>query len=299
VREETAAQKQWLDAATRKIRFKPDRIYVRAELAGHLEDKMADLARIFPDLPAEEIQARALWEMGDAAGIGQELAQIYRPWLGWMWQASQWILGFALATALLFWAGRGISTLEERQMLEQVNQGKVPYGEQVDEYFLAGDPEAAFPISQGWDDIVRTPLQRIGSTEWISAGYFFLRVERSVLWSFVDKSAQNAADRAPRYVLECELAAAGLPWQPLHVQAVSCVQGSDSLGNTYLSMKDMQALEQNGQRSILVSERSRRGPLERYFRLSIDGVSPKAEWICLEYDWGGETWTLTIPLAGL
>ena len=41
---------RWLDTATRGIRFKPDRAAVRAELAAHLEDKRADLQRIFPDL---------------------------------------------------------------------------------------------------------------------------------------------------------------------------------------------------------------------------------------------------------
>ena len=40
----------WLDTAVKGIRFGPDRRAVRAELAGHLEDKSADLRRIFPDL---------------------------------------------------------------------------------------------------------------------------------------------------------------------------------------------------------------------------------------------------------
>ena len=40
----------WLDTAVRGIRFGPDRRAVRSELAGHLEDKAADLRRIFPDL---------------------------------------------------------------------------------------------------------------------------------------------------------------------------------------------------------------------------------------------------------
>ena len=79
--EPSKAISQWLDAATRGIRFGPDRRAVRAELEAHLEDKALDLQRIFPDLSLEEAQARAAAEMGGAEEIGRDLAQIHRPWL--------------------------------------------------------------------------------------------------------------------------------------------------------------------------------------------------------------------------
>ena len=56
---------QWLYIATRGIRFRPDREAARAELAAHLEDKQADLQRIFPDLSPEEAEhmmSRKDWE---------------------------------------------------------------------------------------------------------------------------------------------------------------------------------------------------------------------------------------------
>lgn len=80
----------WLDEATGGIRFGPDRRAVRAELEAHLEDKTADLARIFPDMPPEEARDQALEGMGDPAEIGKELAKLHRPWLGYLWQASRW-----------------------------------------------------------------------------------------------------------------------------------------------------------------------------------------------------------------
>ena len=46
----------WLDAATKAIRFRPDRREVRRELEEHLEDKALDYLRIFPDLTKEEAQ---------------------------------------------------------------------------------------------------------------------------------------------------------------------------------------------------------------------------------------------------
>ena len=84
------SRERWLDTAVGGIRFKPDRKAVRAELGAHLEDKAADLRRIFPDLTPEEAEARAVKEMGDAAEIGRELAKLHRPWLGYLWRASQW-----------------------------------------------------------------------------------------------------------------------------------------------------------------------------------------------------------------
>ena len=89
---------RWLDQAVSGIRFGPDRAAVRAELEAHMEDKAADLQRIFPDMTAEEAEARALGEMGDAAELRSALAKIHRPWLGWLWQFSRFL---ALAALLL------------------------------------------------------------------------------------------------------------------------------------------------------------------------------------------------------
>ena len=47
---------RWLDQAVSGIRFGPDRAAVRAELEAHMEDKAADLQRIFPDISREEAE---------------------------------------------------------------------------------------------------------------------------------------------------------------------------------------------------------------------------------------------------
>ncbi len=94
-----AREEWWLDLATSGIRFGPDRRMVAEELAAHLEDKAADLRRIFPDMTEKEAWERAVSEMGDPAEIGKELAKIHRPWLGYLWRASKW--GAATLVALL------------------------------------------------------------------------------------------------------------------------------------------------------------------------------------------------------
>ena len=88
---DSSKQAGWLDTAVAGIRFGPDRAAVRAELEAHLEDKQADLRRIFPDMTAEEAETRTLEDMGDPAEIGKELARIHKPWLGYLWRASKWI----------------------------------------------------------------------------------------------------------------------------------------------------------------------------------------------------------------
>ena len=95
---------RWLDQAVSGIRFGPDRAAVRAELEAHMEDKAADLQRIFPGISREEAEERALSEMGDPAEIGKKLARIHKPWLGWLWAVScvlLWIAGIMLALGIL------------------------------------------------------------------------------------------------------------------------------------------------------------------------------------------------------
>ena len=94
---DNSKQNGWLDTAVAGIRFKPDQRAVRAELQAHLEDKTADLRRIFPDMTDEEAEVRAVEEMGDAAEIGKELARLHKPWLGYLWTASRVLLGLGLA----------------------------------------------------------------------------------------------------------------------------------------------------------------------------------------------------------
>ena len=95
------SRERWLDTAVGGIRFKPDRKAVRAELRAHLEDKAEDLRRIFPDLTPEEAEARAVKEMGDAAEIGREMARLHRPWLGYLWRASQAALALLLLVMMI------------------------------------------------------------------------------------------------------------------------------------------------------------------------------------------------------
>lgn len=95
------SQERWLDTAVSGIRFGLDQRAVRAELEGHIEDKMADLKRIFPDIPPDEARDRALAGMGDPEELKEELARVHRPWLGWLWTVSRYLLCLVLLVNLL------------------------------------------------------------------------------------------------------------------------------------------------------------------------------------------------------
>lgn len=74
------SEKDWLDTATKKIRFRPDRKAVRRELEAHLED-MREASGLEEDA--------ALRTMGDPEAVAEELGRVHRPWLGYLWRASQ------------------------------------------------------------------------------------------------------------------------------------------------------------------------------------------------------------------
>lgn len=84
----------WLDTATGKIRFAPDRKAVRRELQDHLEDRME--AGKAKGLSAYEAEQAATAAMGDPEALAEELARVHSPWWGRLWRLSQWALAIAV-----------------------------------------------------------------------------------------------------------------------------------------------------------------------------------------------------------
>lgn len=82
----------WLDTATRRILFRPDREAVRKELEAHFED-----LREVRGLDDEAAAAA----MGDPESVAEELGRLHRPWWGWLWQASRMVLVLALVLSFL------------------------------------------------------------------------------------------------------------------------------------------------------------------------------------------------------
>ena len=145
---------QWLDKATRAICFGPDRREVRAELEEHLEDKALDFRRIFPGLTEEEAQERAAAEMGDPEEIGKELARIHKPWLGYLWRASQAALGLGLAGVLLTgYLAAAVDTAWDAALSSEEPMQGIPFRcrepVQVGRYTLWVEEAALRPVQGG------------------------------------------------------------------------------------------------------------------------------------------------------
>lgn len=281
---------QWLKTAVSGIRFRPDREAVERELNEHIEDKIAGLRRIFPDMTAEEAQERALSQMGDPAEIGRELTRIHRPWLGYLWRCSRWAAAAAVLLAVLLWTPR---LMELVRVWAQNWDQPVSYNGSVERCYQRGiDPfgeNGLYPQEQ--TDVVRTPLMVSRPQETVGAGGYALRVDQAALWSF-QRETENR-------VLFCNLRVRGWPWQPAALQAVWRVQGVDSSGKRYYSAD--QVYNQNmdyeaaGGGYITVNSIGGTG-WEEQFSVDVSGVAPGARWLRLEYDYGGVEWTLTIPI---
>ncbi|MBQ6933154.1 MAG: hypothetical protein IJN37_02070 [Clostridia bacterium] len=79
--------KSWVEDATKLIKFKDDRLRVQAELLDHIEDA----ADAWKEAGYDDYEAKkkAVSNMGDAAEVANNLADIYRPFWGRLWKLTK------------------------------------------------------------------------------------------------------------------------------------------------------------------------------------------------------------------
>lgn len=96
----------WCQAATAKIRYKPDRESVSRELRDHLDDRYDAL--IAKGYSPEEATARTLKAMGSPQEIAPQLAAIHRPLLGYLYSITRFLgiaTGICAAILVVFCLG--------------------------------------------------------------------------------------------------------------------------------------------------------------------------------------------------
>ena len=284
---------RWLETAVSGIRFKPDRAAVEQELREHIEDKTADLLRIFPGMPQEEAEKRALSQMGDAEKIGKELARIHRPWWGYLWKCSRVVLGLVLVISLLAWGGwiweRVETWVGQRQQEKSESQYiKSCYYNGIDPF----GPDSPYYKEGEQTEVVRTPLRVFRPADTVRVGEYRIGVEQAALWSFQDGGPEED------WWLFCELLAQGPPWQPLGWSVMNYVRAVDSLGNEYYSSHEVYDLRvDRGDAGYVMANWSPSDGQGAHYDLQIMNIQPGAEWLRLEYDRAGKQWSLTIPLT--
>lgn len=255
-----AREEWWLDLATSGIRFGPDRRMVAEELAAHLEDKAADLRRIFPDMTEKEAWERAVSEMGDPAEIGKELAKIHRPWLGYLWRASQAALAAALLVLLVLVGSHvigGSSTLGGW-------------------YGRGGQPER----QSGRDHPAGGGRRNRG------AGGVPLSLDHTVLWSGPD------GERSMELCLRVDSLRF---WEKGSCQ-FEHITATDDLGSHYASEYEWSVKAVPFRRHIY-TYLDGWGPFHQSYRVQVRGIAPEAEWIRLEYRLLGRSFSLNIDLT--
>lgn len=289
---------QWLDPAVRGIRFKPDRMKVAGELREHIEDKMLDLQRIFPDMTREEVRQRALDQMGDPEAIGEELARIHKPWWGRIWAVTRWVARICLAYLLLVawlelplpfregslrdWYEHNFGQSEWDYVEECYLTGRDPYDETSPWY----DPE------REQTDVVRTPLYVSDGDHTARAGRYSFKVDRYALWSFTGGETPEE-----EWWLFAELKVTGPPGEPFAHTAATRISAKDSLGNYYYSSYETYDLgiKENDEPYVMVNQGDT-GLFTRTFQVECPAFPSGAEWLRLDFDRGNGSWSITIPL---
>lgn len=136
----------WLDTATSKIRFTPDRKAVRRELQDHLEDRME--AGKAQGLSPYEAETAATAAMGDPVALAEELGRIHSPWWGRLWRLSQWALAIVLL-ATVFSAVPRLREYLQYQMYNPPFPFSAEEGSYTREYYADYTKEIRVP--KVWD----------------------------------------------------------------------------------------------------------------------------------------------------
>lgn len=264
--EEKMGMYDWLTIATRGIRFKPDREVVRAELREHLEDKMDDLMRIFPDLLPGEAEERALREMGEPEEIGKELAKIHKPWLGWLWRVSQVALWIVAAILL----------------------HNVVSAASVEDY-LGGWYHSGPDLEYVSLDSIMGPAEIIDLKPWegtVEVDGHRITMEQALLKEWEDETRLAVVLRcwSPRF------------WERYGNDPRQRMAAMDDLGNYYRSYSEFWEAGDIEYYKHVIGEPGGNSPLYRDYVIWVYEVDHGAREMTLEYDWLGRSFSMTIDL---
>ena len=252
---------KWCRETIEQIRFKPDRDRVWNELMAHIEDRVEDMkTRGYTE---EEAEARAVTAMGDPVAVGKQLDAVHKPWLGWLWKISRWLVGLAVAAAIL--------------CLLCVGNSNLTAWTGVSEF----DREVA----------------------WNTEKYGLLYERKSNAQTKWDRYTFRVTDitrykDSPE--LSFRLVVSGfLPWEKcLFLNEMYAV---DSLGNRYDNIAGMyfSSLPNAYQRNYLgLATAIDRGVLSWEYCGNIDTLAPEAEWFELRYEKTGQNIVLRVYLPG-
>lgn len=262
----------WCKQAVKGIKYPPDRKSVYTELYDHLEDRYGDfISQGFEKEPAVQ---ETLTVMGDAKELSAMLAQIHRPFWGFLYSFSKWLLICATALMLLY---MGIYLYHSNFSTSAADFAYEPYTDtsQTDEF------------GRKWERTLYTEPDAKASSD----GYTFT-ITRAAQWQITDTEVSERQDLSQ---LHFQLKVTNpCPWA-VHTDIVRWFWAVDSLGNHYYSSYERNLSTDS---AILVSY-ARTGLFTDSYEIFCDNyVSSDAEWIELHYDRSGRDIVLRIDLTG-
>ena len=117
----------WCAIAVHKIHYPPDRDAVYEELRQHLDDRSEEF--LAQGMTKEEAIEKTLEAMGDSHELAVQLAAIHRPFWGFAYSITKWILRVVAVIAALLLVvnivGRLINPAQEIHALSKPYQGSV------------------------------------------------------------------------------------------------------------------------------------------------------------------------------
>ena len=274
-KETTYTMKQWCELAASYIRFPPDRPAVEQELMEHLQDKVDDF--ISHGIPKIEAERKAVQEMGEPKETGMLLRQIHKPYLGWVWRITQWIVGILLVYSLIhLWgwvrdmnlqAETGFAYRDPFSSLENVSSAQSDGG--YDQRVLYVEPDCSAKLD----------------------GYTF-KLTKAACWEDYYTADSVVSDYSRMYFL-VEVSNLS-PWL-VETDLPRWFYAVDSLGNHYYSSHENTytyepSIHGNGHRTGIFTQ--------TWYMWTENYVSQEAEWLELRFERDGKELSLRVDLTG-
>lgn len=261
---ENSKLKNWCETAVSRIRYRPDRKEVEAELMAHMEDKRDALRQ--NGIPENELEDAVLRSMGSAEEIAPQLAAIHKPFWGYVYTATTCLV-LLLAAIVLF--------LGNDYLLSHGTPRD--YGKDTSDNFDI--------LAATHEEIVLDYAPHVSAQ---SNGYTYT-VTRVGMW-------KTDWDSWTEYECMFRILITGLyPWESRH-SPIEYFWAEDSLGNRYISYTNYMH-QLTGKHTQIFT------PTEGFLSATYDVIlrcfdAPNAQWIKLHYDRDGRNIVLHIDLTG-
>ena len=255
----------WCFEAVEKIKYRPDRDAVYAELLQHLDDRCESF--LAQGMSKEIAVIRTVEAMGDPSELAEQLAAIHRPFWAFAYSISKWLL-YIVALIAAFMISTTIPKYVDSMQTARSDSW----------YAQSADPAQT--------RVMYTEPNCSASSD----GYTFT-VTRAAIQQRTYESSDGISYKDTYLALELKVSNY-IPWSK-SFQGIGAIWGKDDLGNIYYSglypVTTMQHMRYGSNGSDVFTQ---------FYVFQIDLNDPEAlSWFELHYDRDGRDVVLRIDLT--